>query len=450
MTPVFDEKTGELTHFMAFELDVTKEVERERELQERNHELQKMIEEYRQAQEELGALNEKLQENLRVLEDSQEHIRLLSSIFTRSYNANVIFDRNLEIIWANPAFVQLMGYTLSEAHATARQVMLDIVGGDEALLESLARELERKFSLKREIHTRRKDGTYFWSLTTISCLLDEVGQLTHYLVTLVDVTEQKQAYLLLQEQMKELEDSATYAERIQKALIPKLDVAESHGLRAKLFYQPKYKIGGDFVWVSSGEEDICFGIGDSTGHGVPGAMLGMLFLQLLKESFSLNSRALRKVIPTFHQKLLAFQENAELKDSLELSLVRITSEVVEVFTTSAQPVFIQAMNGQVEEISMRAHLGRELILQSEGLQLGVYEVPRKELRRVYLMTDGIRDTIGGSAQKRFGSPRVRAVLNANAHEDLSTVVKELRYAIETWRGSTEQMDDYLMLAIELH
>lgn len=438
---------------MAFELGVTKQIAREKELQARNLELQKAVEEYRQAQEALAALNEKLEESLKAkaLEESQAQLRLLSDVATHAYNAKILFDKDYRVVWANSAFVQLMGYTLSEAQAAGKRVILDIVGGNQALFESLLQELEHKFSLKREIYTRRKDGTYFWSLTTISSLLDEAGRPTHYLVTLVDIMDLKLPYLELQEKVKEFEGSLVYAERIQKALLPTLDVAESYGVQTELYYEPKYKIGGDFVWGCPRENGLYLGVGDSTGHGIPGAMLGMLFLQLLKEGFIMVSHEFRQGVPAFHQKLLTFQEASGLSDSLELSVVFISNEKVELFTTSNQRIYVQNLSGQVEEIAMKARLGKELLeLQHrEPIQLGIYEIPRAQVRRVYLLTDGIRDQLGESEGKRFGSQRVRAVLGANSHENLKTVLKELKHALDMWRGDREQVDDYLLLAIEL-
>jgi len=88
--------------------------------------------------------------------------------------------------------------------------------------------------------------------------------------------ELRNQYLSLYQRNKELINSLSYAEVIQKGILPK----ERHFQRlfddAFVFYQPQSYVSGDFYWMGEIDNHVLFAVGDCTGHGVPGALLTML------------------------------------------------------------------------------------------------------------------------------------------------------------------------------
>ena len=85
----------------------------------------------------------------------------------------------------------------------------------------------------------------------------------------------------LQLRNKDLTDSLNYARRIQAALLP----AEHHIRRIFpdhfIYYRPKHIVSGDFYWFSERDEKYFIAAADCTGHGVPGALMSMIGLELI-------------------------------------------------------------------------------------------------------------------------------------------------------------------------
>ncbi|MGB0917203.1 MAG: PP2C family protein-serine/threonine phosphatase, partial [Flavobacteriales bacterium] len=87
----------------------------------------------------------------------------------------------------------------------------------------------------------------------------------------------------LGEATQDLFDSMRYAQRIQMALTP-TDKDFSRCFKDHfIFYKPKELIGGDFYWVHDIGDLKVVALVDCTGHGVPGAMLAVMGINLLEQ-----------------------------------------------------------------------------------------------------------------------------------------------------------------------
>lgn len=94
------------------------------------------------------------------------------------------------IVYASPGFEQMTGYSSDEV---AGRNCRFLQGGDtdpESVNELRAAIAERR-SCSVEILNYRKDGTEFWNRITISPVMDDFGNLTHFVGVLSDVTERR-------------------------------------------------------------------------------------------------------------------------------------------------------------------------------------------------------------------------------------------------------------------
>ena len=84
----------------------------------------------------------------------------------------------------------------------------------------------------------------------------------------------------LQLRNKDLTDSLNYAQRIQAALLP----ADHHIRRIFpdhfIYYRPKHIVSGDFYWFNERDDKYFIAAADCTGHGVPGALMSMIGLEI--------------------------------------------------------------------------------------------------------------------------------------------------------------------------
>lgn len=126
---------------------------------------------------------------------SEELVRVQQAAINASGNGIVITDINQPdnpIIFANPAFYALTGY--SEEETIGRNCRF--LQGDERDQQErgeLCAAIRRGNECRVVIRNYRKDGTLFWNEVTISPVRDESGRLTHFIGVQHDVTKQRLA-----------------------------------------------------------------------------------------------------------------------------------------------------------------------------------------------------------------------------------------------------------------
>jgi serine phosphatase RsbU (regulator of sigma subunit) len=81
----------------------------------------------------------------------------------------------------------------------------------------------------------------------------------------------------------ELTSSIRYAQRIQQAMLPSLQLLSDNNLQYNLMFKPRDIVSGDFYWVGKQNKYLIITVADCTGHGVPGAFMSMLGISFLNE-----------------------------------------------------------------------------------------------------------------------------------------------------------------------
>lgn len=120
------------------------------------------------------------------------HIRKLSHVVEQSPCTIVITDRDGNIEYINPRFIQLTGYTSEE-----------VIGKNPRILksgETPPEEYKRLWDTitsgrawHGEFHNRKKNGELYWESASISPISDSQGVITHFVAIKEDITEHKLA-----------------------------------------------------------------------------------------------------------------------------------------------------------------------------------------------------------------------------------------------------------------
>ncbi len=127
-----------------------------------------------------------------------EKLRKLSRAVEQSADSIMITDTEGVIEYANPHFTKVTGYSLEE-----------VIGETPTILKSgntIPSEYQQLWasitsgkSWRGELQNRRKDGSLFWEMATIAPLHDREQNITHFVATKKDITEQKAVERSLQE-----------------------------------------------------------------------------------------------------------------------------------------------------------------------------------------------------------------------------------------------------------
>ncbi|MBO1348356.1 MAG: PAS domain S-box protein [Hormoscilla sp. GUM202] len=128
---------------------------------------------------------------------SQEELRLLASAVHNAQDSILITNTNLkspgpEIVFVNPAFTRMTGYSASEAIGNTPR-MLQGPDTDPKVLDRLREDLSAGRVFYGETINYRKDGTEFYNGWHIEPIYDSKGEVTHYLAIQRDITDRKKA-----------------------------------------------------------------------------------------------------------------------------------------------------------------------------------------------------------------------------------------------------------------
>ncbi|CAC5342796.1 MULTISPECIES: PAS domain S-box protein [Planktothrix] len=137
----------------------------------------------------------------------EAQLRLLESVVISTNDSIVITEIDLispRIIYVNPAFTRMTGYTLEEVLGKTPRI-LQGEKTDKTVLARLHTALQNWQPLQVDLINYRKDGSPFWVELSIVPVADEKGCYTNWVAVQRDITERKQAEANLQQLNQELE-----------------------------------------------------------------------------------------------------------------------------------------------------------------------------------------------------------------------------------------------------
>ncbi|WP_432504725.1 PP2C family protein-serine/threonine phosphatase [Kineococcus arenarius] len=129
---------------------------------------------------------------------------------------------DLPLVWVNPAFTVMTGYSLEEA-VDRNCRFLQGEGTDPAAVAAVGRALAAGEEVTATLLNHRKDGSAFWNQLTLSPVHGPDGELTHYVGIQTDVTarvaadaERDQALAAEQRARAEAESARAQAETARR------------------------------------------------------------------------------------------------------------------------------------------------------------------------------------------------------------------------------------------
>ncbi len=250
-----------------------------------------------------------------------------------------------------------------------------------------------------------------------------------------------------------LTDSINYATRIQSAMIPSEKVFRKIFPSSFVYFRPKDLVSGDFYWTHQDEDLIFVATVDCTGHGVPGAFMSIIGIDLLKNIITgrgiKNTAEILKVLSieldlTLRQNDQSFFGSETIKDGMDVSLCVINQKERYVdFSGAVNGLYLIRNNELFAYKGDRYAIGRFM----DG-KIPEYTAKRIALQNediLYMFTDGYVDQFGGVDHKKFKYRRFRhLLLNIHQfHPDDQKAV--LHQKLEEWRNGEDQVDDILIV-----
>jgi PAS domain S-box-containing protein len=157
---------------------------------------------------------------------SEEEIRKLSMVASKTDNTVIITNALRQIEWVNEGFTKLTGYAFDEVIGRNPGHFLQGPETDQQTIERIRQKLNRNKSTTEELINYNKQGEKYWIKMDITPILDENGQIEKFIAIQSDITERKHA---------ELEKAKLVEELISKnKSLEEYAFITSHNLRAPI------------------------------------------------------------------------------------------------------------------------------------------------------------------------------------------------------------------------
>jgi serine phosphatase RsbU (regulator of sigma subunit) len=250
---------------------------------------------------------------------------------------------------------------------------------------------------------------------------------------------------------KKLNDSNSYAERLQKALLPANTQIASIFPNSFVLFQPKFALSGDFYWFHETEEKKCVAVIDCTGHGVPGAMLTVMIdsglNQLVKVAGITDPKTVLTLLDQIiHEQLHKSDSEIAVRDGADAGFFEFDKESNTLSFSGAHCNAFYINNETIEFIKGNRYSIGEASDRVSNLENETIKIYEKN--RFFMYTDGIVDQFGGETNKKFGRKKLQQIIEDTSVLGIKEQKSILTQTLYEWKKQQAQTDDMLLIGIE--
>lgn len=262
------------------------------------------------------------------------------------------------------------------------------------------------------------------------------------------VEEQKK---IVETKHRQLSDSIRYAERIQRSFLASGEMLASNLNDHFIFFLPKDVVSGDFYWagrLNNGEFAIL--CADSTGHGVPGAIMSLLIIlsvektiETLNQPGDILNETRRMIIDRLEKE----QKDENSRDGMDCSFISFHPDGHYIrFAGAHNPLWVVKKGELTEYKADRMTVGRH---ERDAIPFSQYEIEVEKGDMIYAFSDGMPDQFGGPSDRKYGNARLKELLISASELPAEEQKKRVEEAFFEWKGQQDQVDDVIVMGIRV-
>lgn len=264
---------------------------------------------------------------------------------------------------------------------------------------------------------------------------------------------------IIEEKHKEITDSINYAERLQKSLMASKKMLDQHLKHYYIYFNPKEKVSGDFYWCSVlPNNKVLIACADSTGHGVPGAIMSMMNMNSLKESVKEGLEQPNDVLNHTRSIIIETLANDGTteggKDGMDCALLCFDFKHNKLqFALANNPLWLIRNGELMEYLPDKMPVGRH---DKQEQPFTNHEIELIKGDWIIALTDGYPDQFGGNnalqqkaGGKKFKYSNLKKLILACSQDSPELIKEKLHVVFEQWRGEMEQTDDVCIIGVKI-
>ncbi|ACX96265.1 SpoIIE family protein phosphatase [Halothiobacillus neapolitanus] len=261
-------------------------------------------------------------------------------------------------------------------------------------------------------------------------------------------------------QHRQLVESIEYASVIQQSLLKPSEIALEQTLPDNhwLIWQPRDVVGGDIFHFSQREDGFLAILFDCTGHGVPGAFMTLIAESALEQALNqLGDRNPAALMATINQHIKhalnqhqdGNRENSD--DGLDGLILRYERSKRQITYAGAHSV-LYSLNIE-NDAPITLHTGDRKGVGYASTPLDFkwhnHTIAIDEPSRVFMLTDGVIDQIGGPRKIAFGKKRLTQFLTEQRQIEMPQQKQRFIETFSHYQGTQTRRDDVTLLALSV-
>jgi ligand-binding sensor domain-containing protein/serine phosphatase RsbU (regulator of sigma subunit) len=257
-----------------------------------------------------------------------------------------------------------------------------------------------------------------------------------------------QKSLIIEEKNRDITASIRYAERIQRAMLPKEDTFKD----TFVLFMPKDIVSGDFYWMHDNGDWLFIAAVDCTGHGVPGAFMSIIghnsLSKVVREYGLTSPAAILDQLNIEVMKALLQRHERAIMDGMDLALIAIERKTGKVeYAGAYNPLYVVRRGEVITYKGDRFPIGMTTMEEKKSFTNQIVEVQPGDM--LYMCSDGYADQFGSSDVKKFKSNNVKKLLAEIWHLPVMEQKARLEKEIMDWKGDLEQVDDIMFIGTKI-
>ncbi|OJJ17900.1 hypothetical protein BKI52_29005 [marine bacterium AO1-C] len=305
-----------------------------------------------------------------------------------------------------------------------------------------SRQVQRK--LNKQLTTQKNE---------LSQLNEELQQNQEEIVSQRDYIERQNKNL--NQQQARIESSIKVAHTIQQALLPSQQNIQTFFQEHFILYRPKDIVSGDFYWIKQVNNQIITVVADCTGHGVPGAFMSLIGINLLdniiyKDHITDPKTILTRLHELLNEALYAASsaQHRVGMDAIVFSITRPTPTTVNlVYAGAKNPLYyssadedrIHKLTGDRKSIG--GFTSDFIKFENQAITLPTGSI-------IYAGSDGFQDQ-NNRERRNFTKQRLSNLLEENASLPLAEQKNILEKNLKKFMEGTTQRDDILWIGMKV-
>jgi ligand-binding sensor domain-containing protein/serine phosphatase RsbU (regulator of sigma subunit) len=252
----------------------------------------------------------------------------------------------------------------------------------------------------------------------------------------------------IEEKNRDITASIRYAERIQRAMLPREDMFHE----TFVLFLPKDIVSGDFYWMYDNGDWQFIAAVDCTGHGVPGAFMSIIghnsLNKVVREYGLTRPSAILDQLNIEVMKSLLQRHEKAINDGMDLALIAFNRKSFTLeFAGAYNPLYVVRKGEVFIYKGDRFPIGMTTMDEKKNFTNQIVDIQPGDM--LYLCSDGYADQFGSAEVKKYKSGNVKKLLSEIWHLPVSEQKDKLEKEFMEWKGDLSQVDDIMFIGTKI-